>query len=185
MATHTLPPHLLSVTVSLFLLCCQQSVQLPTQILQEEDTYVAAVVEFAPNITLSDMLHVLTPREAVRLMMYNLNSWERLVERAREKGADIVVFPEDGLYGFAFPSREFLLPFLEEIPEPRTERYTLCGDTRFSDRPILTHLSCLAARNKITLVANMGDKQKCSNTSRQYPALPTRWVVHVQHKRCL
>ena len=111
------------------------------------------------------MVHILTQQEAEKVMMYNLNSFQNLTKAAREKGADIIVFPEDGIYGFAFPSREFLFPFLEEIPDPQEKKYTPCDDVTFTDRPVLTYLSCLAQRNSITLVANMGDKQKCQNTS--------------------
>ena len=86
------------------------------------------------------------------------------MREAREKGADIIVFPEDGIYGFTFSSREQLLPYLEVIPDPSEGRYTPCRDLSFSDRPVLTFLSCLAQRNEIAIVANMGDKQKCDNS---------------------
>ena len=130
----------------------------------EQEFYTAAVVEFTPNITL-DVVDVLTPQEALRLMMYNLRSFEGFAKEAKEKGADIVVFPEDGIYGFLFLSRNVLFPFLEEIPDPHTRVWIPCGDASFSDRPVLTYLSCLAQRNQITLVTNMGDKQKCHNSS--------------------
>ena len=86
------------------------------------------------------------------------------MREARDKGADIIVFPEDGIYGFAFFSRKDLLPYLEVIPDPSEGRYTPCIDPGFSDRPVLTFLSCLAQRNEIAIVANMGDKQKCDNS---------------------
>ena len=128
------------------------------------------MVEFTTNITLDDVLRILTPQEALQLMMYNLHSYEGYVKEAREGGADIIVFPEDGIYGFVFLIREQLLPFLEEIPDPRVKTYTPCGDASFSDRPVLTYLSCLAQKNEIVLVANMGDKQKCNNLSIQLPS---------------
>ena len=131
--------------------------------LTDEDFYTAAVVEFRPNISL-DIFHILTPQQALEVMMYNLHSFDRYVQEGKKNGADIIIFPEDGIYGFVIPSREAMYPYLEEIPDPPVEIYTPCGDARFSDRPVLTYLSCLAEKNQIVLVANMGDKQKCNDS---------------------
>ena len=136
------------------------------------DSYTAGVVEFAPNITL-DQPHVLTPQEALQRMMYNLRRFERYVKEGREGGADIIVFPEDGIYGFLFLTRDQLFPFLEEIPDPQIKSYTPCGDVSFSDRPVLSYLSCLARNYQMVVVANMGDKQKCHNSSTRFPTHTT------------
>ena len=146
----------------------------------EGEFYTAAVVEFTPNVSL-DTLHVLSPQEAVRLMMFNLHSFQGFVEEAKENGADIIVFPEDAIYGFIFLSREALFPFLEEIPDPQTRSWVPCGDASFSDRPVLTYLSCMAQRNSITLVANMGDKQRRHDSSTQDPGAtsnPDDWYQY-------
>lgn len=128
-----------------------------------EDYYTAAIVEFRPNFTL-DILHIPTPQQALEVMMYNLHGFDRYVEDGKKSGADIIVFPEDGLYGFVVPSREAMFSYLEEIPDPQVQIYTPCDDTSFSNRPVLTYLSCLAQKNNIVVVANMGDKQKCNSS---------------------
>ena len=145
------------------------------------DSYTAGVVEFAPNITL-DQPHVLTPQEALQRMMYNLRSFERYVKEGREGGADIIVFPEDGIYGFLFLTREELFPFLEEIPDPQTQSYTPCGDASFTDQPVLSYLSCLARNYQMVVVANMGDKQKCHNSSNRFPTHTTSHSHRTEHE---
>ena len=47
------------------------------------------------------------------------------------QGADILVFPEDGLYGFSF-TWESMEPYLEFIPDPEVIHWIPCDDpTRF------------------------------------------------------
>ena len=153
--------------ISLFLVITMDMVSTNATMLspREEEFYTAAVVEFTPNIT--NVENVRTSQEAVDLMMYNLYSFEGFVKEAKENGADIILFPEDAIYGFLFPSRDLLFLFLEEIPDPQTKSWVPCDDDSFSERPVLTYLSCLAQRNEITLVANMGDKQKCYSSTEE------------------
>ena len=127
------------------------------------DFYTAGVVEFSANMTLS--LQIPSPAEALQHMMYNLHSYEQYVQEGQSKGVDIIVFPEDGIYGFLFLNREQIFPFLEDIPDPRGKPVLPCGNSSFSDRPVLSWLSCLARQYEVTVVANMGDKQKCSATT--------------------
>lgn len=143
----------------------------------ESESYVAGVVEYTPNITLNPLL-IPSPEEAVQYMMYNLLSYERYMEEGREEGVQIMVFPEDGLYGYFFFTRDQLYPFLEEIPDPHTRPGIPCGNASFSDRPILSHLSCLAQKYEMALVVNMGDKQKCENSSTDEDCPPNGWYQY-------
>jgi len=80
------------------------------------------------------------------------------------KGANIIVFPEDGLF-FSQNTRQEVRPFLEEIPNPSNETiYNPCQepDQYMNSRPILYRLSCLAKKLKIYVVADMGDIQRCN-----------------------
>ena len=136
----------------------------PPPPLAPRESYRAGVVEYTPNITF-DFLHIPTRDEAVHYMMYNLLSYEKSLRWMRENGVQIVVFPENGIYGFWYSTRDQLYPFLEDIPDPALESVVPCGNPAFADRPILAHLSCLARDYGVVLVANMGDKKVCSNSS--------------------
>ena len=147
------------------------------------DSYTAGVVEFAPSMTVEDQPHVLTRQEALQRMSYNLRSFERYVKEGKEGGAEIIVFPEDGIYGFWFLTREELFPFLEEIPDPQTQSYTPCGDASFTDQPVLSYLSCLARNYQMVVVANMGDKQKCHNSLNRFLML-TNYRSYITESEC-
>ena len=51
----------------------------------------------------------------------NLKKIIKNLRVARDKGADLVVFPECALCGYVFSSREEALPYMETIPGPATE----------------------------------------------------------------
>ncbi|CAL1273198.1 unnamed protein product [Larinioides sclopetarius] len=90
----------------------------------------------------------------------NLDSYRRAAETASSKGADIVVFPEYGL----FPplQRDKVKKFLETIPDPKKFRVNPCEEREaYSGTIILRTLSCMAKDNSIVVVASMGDLQKC------------------------
>ena len=141
------------------------------------DTYTAAVVEFSTNISFDVLFHIPTQEEALQVIASNLKSLENFATEASRNNADILVFPEYGLFGFFFPSRAHLFPFLEEIPDPTRGQCTPCGDHRFNDRPILTLLSCLAISKRLSLVVNMGDTQKCSDSAAQQ-CPPDGWYIY-------
>ena len=76
----------------------------------------------------------------------------------------IIVFPEDGLYGFDY-KREQIFPFLEIIPDPSQLKnsWNPCTDPdRFDNREVLRELSCIAHNSSIAVVANMGDVLYCN-----------------------
>ncbi|GIY59328.1 biotinidase, partial [Caerostris extrusa] len=82
-------------------------------------------------------------------------------------GADVIVFPEYGI--FAPASRNELKEYLETIPDPKKTRVNPCDEPEiYSQRRILYTLSCLAKEHSIVLVANMGDIQNCQ----EHPQCP-------------
>ncbi|GIY52999.1 pantetheinase [Caerostris darwini] len=104
----------------------------------------------------------------------NLNSYRRAVEIARQKGADIILYPEYGIFPPADRSR--LKEFMETVPDPKTVRANPCLQrAEFSQRLILRTLSCIARKNSIAIVANMGVLQSCLFT----PECPDDGVFHL------
>eukprot|EP01112_Ceratiomyxa_fruticulosa_P008479 TRINITY_DN2198_c0_g1_i2.p1 TRINITY_DN2198_c0_g1~~TRINITY_DN2198_c0_g1_i2.p1 ORF type:complete len:551 (-),score=116.62 TRINITY_DN2198_c0_g1_i2:51-1520(-) len=138
--------------------------------------YIAAVVDHNavynanPNIT---------KQEALKVMNANVDIYEQHIKNATLQSAQIIVFPEDGLYGAAFQTRDQVLPFLESIPDVnQTSRMIVnpCMNASFTSLPILQRLSCLALKYNIVIVANMGDVHYCNpnNSSGPCPA-DGRW----------
>ena len=125
-----------------------------------QDSYVAAVVEYSPHASVSS----------------NLDAYRPLVQHAAGGGADVVVFPEDGMIGFA-GGRSVLIRELEVIPpspseSPEQARIVPCNNSAFSESPNFQSLSCLARDNSVILMVNYGDKQPCSanSTSQDCPS---------------
>ncbi|XP_033730926.1 pantetheinase-like [Pecten maximus] len=82
---------------------------------------------------------------------------------AAHRGADIIVFPEDGVYGMGF-SWEGITSYMEYIPDPGEVTWDACADPfRYPNTEVQHFLSCLAKNNTIYLVANIGDLQPCDN----------------------
>ncbi|BFZ23469.1 hypothetical protein BsWGS_26508 [Bradybaena similaris] len=105
---------------------------------------------------------VATRAEALRYMMRNVDIYKTQAVEAKTQGADILVFPEDGIYGINF-TRESIYNYLEQIPEPLAPAWSPCNDPDLHQgTEILRELSCIARNNSLFLVANMGDKQPCN-----------------------
>ena len=68
-----------------------------------------------------------------------------------------MIIEEDGLYGSYFPTREYILPYLEEIPNASNEN--LCNSN--ITQVVLKKISCLAFNYNVTLVVNMGEIEFC------------------------
>ncbi|XP_042151282.1 biotinidase isoform X1 [Oncorhynchus tshawytscha] len=127
-------------------------------------SYVAAVYEH--KVILNPEPHVpLSRSAALEHMMRNLKVYEEQAARAAEQGAQIIVFPEDGIHGFNF-SRLSISGYLETIPDPLTEDWNPCTQPdRHNQTEVLQSLSCMARRHQLYLVANMPDLQPCPLTS--------------------
>jgi len=152
------------------LLFCLLAVQF---IVCETSFYTAAVVEHAP-ISVPGQV---SREEAISVMNQNLDEYVAHIQAAKELGSEIIVFPEDGLYGDDKCTRTEILPYLEYIPDPTSSSsFIPCNDepyifphesatsynaSMFSKQPILTRISCLAQQYQIVIVLDMGDIQPC------------------------
>ncbi len=119
---------------------------------QSDSTYKAAVVEFSVDQSSSQRVE------------NNLKGFKDALDQMTNLGgAQIVVFPEDGILGANYTTRESNFPYLEQIPEVSKLNKSVnpCTQSEFADRPILRNLSCFARQYNTVLVANMGDVQKC------------------------
>ena len=78
------------------------------------------------------------------------------------QNVDIIVFPEDGIYGF-IRERNHLRHYLEDIPDPKIVHWVPCDEqTRFPQPlDVIVFLSCLAKKSSLYLVANYGDAKAC------------------------
>lgn len=125
-----------------------------------KSTFKAAVYAHVVYIPVDPF--VVSRAKAVENMEINLNVYRAQAENARQQNVNIVVFPEDGIYGMSF-SRDTIYPYLEQIPDPQTETWNPCTDPqRHNDADVQVALSCMARKNHLYLVANMGDKVPCN-----------------------
>nr|KAG5698980.1 hypothetical protein BaRGS_033493 [Batillaria attramentaria] len=60
-------------------------------------------------------------------MRQNLAVFSEQAAEAKRQVVDILVFPEDGIYGMGF-TREALEPYLEYIPDPEHDHWIPCDD---------------------------------------------------------
>ncbi|XP_062980737.1 pantetheinase-like [Elgaria multicarinata webbii] len=131
------------------------------------DTYIAAVYEHAVILS-GETPKLVTPEEALRLMNQNLDILEGAIKAAAAQGAQIIVTPEDGIYGWVF-TRETLYSYLEDIPDPQVNWIPCNEPERFGFNPVQVRLSCMAKNYFIYVVANMGDKKPCNSSDPTCP----------------
>ncbi|ESO86941.1 hypothetical protein LOTGIDRAFT_128172 [Lottia gigantea] len=126
-------------------------------------SYRAAVYEHAVIMPVN--IRTVSRSQALVNMKKNLDIYEEQVRRAAGENVDIIVFPEDGIYGVNF-NRDTIKPYLEDIPDPQSVSWTPCNRTNITQgSEVQTRLSCMAREHNIYIVANMGDKKPCdSNT---------------------
>ncbi|CAM9290799.1 unnamed protein product [Lampetra fluviatilis] len=121
----------------------------------------AAVSEFVSVVSPSPT-EPRSRREALVHMGMNVAAMARQAKLARNKGAQIIVFPEYGLFGFGF-TRDSILPYLEHVPDPAAIIWNPCLEPdRFPNTEVLRNLSCIARDEGLYVVANMGDVLPCS-----------------------
>ncbi|NXG13952.1 BTD Biotinidase, partial [Grallaria varia] len=130
--------------------------------------YVAAVYEhesiLSPNPTA-----LVDRRSALELMGRNIDIYEQQVVAAARQGAQIIVFPEDGIHGFNF-TRSSIYPYLDFVLHSQSGKWNPCREPYlFNDTEVIQRLSCMALKNKIFLVANLGTKQSCEHTDPHCP----------------
>ncbi|XP_041664244.1 biotinidase-like [Cheilinus undulatus] len=139
-------------------------------------SYVAAVYEH--SVVLNPEPHApLSRPAALQHLRENLEIYEEQAARAAQQGAQILVFPEDGLQGFNF-TRSSIYNYLETVPDPQQESWNPCTDPgKYKDTEVLQRLSCMARRNNLYLVANMPDLQPCPLSTDPSSTCPSdgRW----------
>ncbi|OXB54969.1 hypothetical protein ASZ78_012745, partial [Callipepla squamata] len=134
----------------------------------KEARYVAAVYEHE-SILSPNPAALVDRRSALELMGRNLDIYEQQVVAAAGQGAQIIVFPEDGIHGFNF-TRRSIYPYLDFVPHSDSVKWNPCREKYlFNDTEVLQRLSCMALNNKIFLVANLGTKQPCEHTDPRCP----------------
>ncbi|XP_036988662.2 pantetheine hydrolase VNN2 [Artibeus jamaicensis] len=124
------------------------------------DTFIAAVYEHAVILPEETKTPV-SQDNALLLMNKNIDILEKAIKQAAQQGAEIIVTPEDALYGWSF-TRETIFPYLEDIPDPRVNWIPCRDPHKFGHTPVQVRLSCLAKSNSIYVVANIGDKKPCN-----------------------
>ncbi|XP_064611046.1 pantetheinase-like [Liolophura sinensis] len=124
--------------------------------------FKAAVYEHAVVLPL---LPFYSRQAALKAMWTNLDIYEDQVASASLQGADIIVFPEDGVYGMVMTRRK-IEPFLEYIPDPQKETWNPCEEPhKYPNTDVQWRLSCMAKNNSIYIVANIGDRKFCNKTA--------------------
>eukprot|EP01125_Pyxidicula_operculata_P013552 TRINITY_DN449_c1_g1_i1.p1 TRINITY_DN449_c1_g1~~TRINITY_DN449_c1_g1_i1.p1 ORF type:complete len:514 (+),score=97.13 TRINITY_DN449_c1_g1_i1:62-1603(+) len=129
---------------------------------KQSNTYKAAVVEYAPHLP---PYNVTERSEALRVMMSNMDEYEIFLRNSSTQNVDIIVFPEDGLYGPNFQTKQSILPFLEPIPDTVVNPCDTWNGEKQAISPITYRASCLAFKYGIALVMNMGDIVPCVDNS--------------------
>lgn len=129
--------------------------------------YIAAAFEHHPYFVMN--IKPPTREEALQIMRKNTAVYREQAKAARMHGAQIIVFPEDGIYGIHH-SRETIKPYLETIPVVSNNISIIpCTEPTKPNTEILQDLSCIARSNSIALVANMGDIQYCKQSDPNCP----------------
>uniref|UniRef100_A0A665U5W4 Biotinidase n=1 Tax=Echeneis naucrates TaxID=173247 RepID=A0A665U5W4_ECHNA len=91
-----------------------------------DSSYVAAVYEHTLILNPDPQVR-LSRTAALRHVHQNLDIYDQQAARAAQQGAQILVFPEDGLQGFNF-SRSSISGYLETIPDPEDESWNPCTE---------------------------------------------------------
>ncbi|KAK6190516.1 hypothetical protein SNE40_002371 [Patella caerulea] len=126
-------------------------------------SYRAAVYEHA--LFQPTHFRTVSRSQALRDMKKNLDIYAEQTRIASSQNVDIIVFPEDGIYGLNF-NRDTIKPYLEDIPDPTEITWNPCNQSEYTNGvEVQITLSCMARNNGIYIVANMGDKKVCDADS--------------------
>ncbi|XP_076649284.1 vanin-like protein 1 [Halictus rubicundus] len=113
----------------------------------KKDYYIGAVVEYTPEVVW------LNPETLIE----NAKLYSQFIKNASLQGADIIVFPEDGLTSFFFPDLPRIDPWTTFVPTAE-EKYIPCTQNRAGISDAMKLLSCAARENKIYVVINLVEK---------------------------
>lgn len=143
--------------------------------LDVHEFYVAAVNQFRAAvfehavIQHPDRSKILTRQEALNVMMKNLHVYKEQAVKASAMKAEIIVFPEYGLYGLNW-TRQSILPYLEHIPKVNTPKWNPCEvPMMYPSTEVQRNISCFAKEAAIYVVANMGAREPCDITDPNCP----------------
>ncbi|OTF77984.1 hypothetical protein BLA29_008453, partial [Euroglyphus maynei] len=103
-----------------------------------------------------------------KIIDLNFKVYEDAAALAKKQGADIIVFPENGLI-YSILSREKADEFASDIPDTEMNACTL------DSKAVYNRLSCLAQKHEMFVVADLIDRKSCdelgiSSTSDSCPA---------------
>lgn len=120
---------------------------------QSSDSYVAAVVEYAP-------VSGATLENKEQIFMENVAVYGCLMEEAAKQEVDIIVFPEIGLASYGVPRNPDGTPSLAfYVPEPGSNP---CDDNSTEIAQGLKQLSCSARKHGLYAVVNLPERVNCS-----------------------
>lgn len=88
----------------------------------------------------------------------NLQVFDTAAKLAKQNGADIVVYPENGIV-FGLSSRQDALQYGEKIPDTKVP---VCTDSFGETHPTIHRLACIAKANGMFVVADVIDVQDCA-----------------------
>ena len=130
-----------------------------TKVVCANNSYLAAIAEHAINYGKGGE----SPSDLLQL---NLDLYTRHVRLAKEKKAQVIVFPEFGLTAVDSDNttRADLYPFAEQIPEA-SENVVPCGNERYAATSILARMSCIAKEQQILVLINTIDWVNCNAAS--------------------
>ena len=132
-------------------------------------TYTAAVVEHVPVLSMQPV----SVSEAVQIMNDNLDVYDNYTKEAAAMGAQIIVFPEDGLYGAYFLTREWALPYLEPLPPSDLFPFPFCdNEVAAVSSPIAHRAACMARKYGLYIVLVMGEIVLCGDNAEAGPYGP-------------
>jgi predicted amidohydrolase len=131
-----------------------------------DTSYRAGVVEYTPLV--ASRGRIATREEALQIMSHNVGAYEKYMIEAKASSVDILVFPEYGLNGPNFASREAVYPYLESIPNAGANPCT--EHDLYPHLNITYSLSCLARQHQMTIAVDMGDVQPCTRWDHDCPA---------------
>ncbi|CAL4071408.1 unnamed protein product [Meganyctiphanes norvegica] len=122
---------------------------------ENEYSYVAAVLEYAPNTDGDGGLDII---------ISNAQAYIVFALEAKNSGADIIVFPEYGLTGTGLPMiPDEIMPYTQNVPDPK-DALVPCdfpaNDTRTQG---LRLLSCAARDLQLYLVVDLAELATCDD----------------------
>ena len=122
------------------------------------DYYVGAVVEFAPTTIYGN---------GPLTLKKNAEAYIKYIEEASKQGADIIVFPEDGLTSVMMPMKSHMKSWSTAVPSALDE-YVPCTGNREDVSDALKMISCAAKENRIYVVINIAERKLDSNNDIHY-----------------